>query len=265
MKKYWLIFKLTIVEYFIYRLNFLLWRFRSLIFFLSLFFFWLAVYGQKESFLGYQKAQMLTYIVGIAFLRGLILSSRSTDLEADIYTGKLSSYLLRPQKIFKYYFVRDLADKALNIFFVVLEVALVLRIFHFPFYFPASLLTVIWFVGLSLLAMVLFFILNVIASSLAFWTGSVWAPRWLIMIVFMEFMSGAFFPIDVLPSWASRLISLTPFPYLIYYPVKVWLEQTTILQNYQILFILFLWIAILFLLFKVMWKRGLKIYSAHGG
>lgn len=265
LKKYWLISKMTLEEYFIFRLNFILWRFRSLVFFLSLFFFWLAVYGDRMELLGYQKSQMLTYVVGIAFLRGLVLAARSTDLEADIYSGRLTSFLLRPQSIPKFYFFRDLADKLLNIGFVILEISLILVLFKFPFYIPQDLGTIIWFIGLIVLAGLLFFIINIIAASLAFWTEAMWAPRWLLTIILLEFMSGAFFPLDVLPQWLAKLASFTPFPYLIYYPLKVWLNQTSVMENLRILAILVFWIGVCFYFFRKMWHSGLKNYSAFGG
>ena len=80
MRKYFQLAKLTLEEYFAYRFNFVLWRFRSFVFFLTLFFFWLAIYQGRTELLGYQKVQMLTYVVGVAFLRGVVLSSKSADL-----------------------------------------------------------------------------------------------------------------------------------------------------------------------------------------
>ncbi len=153
MKKYLQLIRLTFEEYFVYRLNFVLWRFRSFISFLTLFFFWLAIYGSKTEFLGYQKAQMLAYVVGIAFLRGIVLGSRSADLAGQIRSGELTRIILAPWKIFYYWFTRDLVDKVLNLSFTVLEIALVLLIFKFPFYFPQNFESYFYFLILVFLVL----------------------------------------------------------------------------------------------------------------
>lgn len=264
MPKYFQLIKNTIEEYVVYRLNFLLWRFRSFVFFLTLFFFWLAIYQGRTEIFGYQKAQMLTYVIGVAFLRGTVMASRSTDLEADIYTGGLSTYLLRPLSPRKFYFIRDIADKILNISLIFLEIGLVLYLFKPSFWFPQNLSTYFSFIVLALMSLFLFYFINLIAASLAFWTGAIWAPRWLLMLVLVEFMSGAVFPIDILPLWLSRFILATPFPYLIYFPLKVWLEQVSVVEVIRVMGMMSFWLVVMYFLSRLIWRKGLKIYSAWG-
>jgi len=104
MGKYLTLAKITFEEYLVYRLNFVLWRFRSLVSFLTLFFFWLAIYDNKNEFLGYRKSQMLAYVVGIAVLRSVVLSSRSVDLGGQIRSGELTKIVLRPLRAFSFWF-----------------------------------------------------------------------------------------------------------------------------------------------------------------
>jgi len=265
MPKYLQIIKITLQEYFVYRLNFLLWRFRSFVFFLTLFFFWLAIYGSKEEFLGYQKSQMLAYVVGIAFLKSVVLGSRSADLAGQIRSGELTKLILRPINILSYWFSRDLADKVLNLFFTFFEIGLVLTLFKFPFYFPQSIQTYFYFITLSLLALFLYFFLSFFISSLAFWTEEVWATRWLLGIIFLEFFAGAFFPLDVLPIWLQKIIYLTPFPYLVFFPLKIWLEQLSRLMALKAIFICSVWLVFFSWLAKFCWQKGVKNYGAYGG
>lgn len=265
MHKYFQVIKITFQEYFVYRLNFLLWRFRSFVFFLTLFFFWLAIYGSKGEFLGYQKSQMLAYVVGIAFLRSVVLGSRSADLAGQIRTGELTKLVLRPIGILSFWFSRDIADKLLNLFFTALEISLVLSIFKFPFYFPRKPETYFFFLVLAILALFLYFFLSFALSVVAFWTEEVWATRWLFGIIFLEFLAGAFFPIDVLPSWLTRLIYLTPFPYLVFFPLKIWLEQLTMIMIIRAILVCFIWMIFFYWLANLLWQKGAKNYGAYGG
>ena len=189
MKKYLQLAKVTFEEYFVYRLNFYLWRFRSLVTFLTLLFFWLAIYGNRVEFLGYQKAQMLTYVVGIAFLRTIVLGSRSVDMADQIRSGGLTKLLLQPIKIIKFWFTRDVVDKLLNLFFTIIEIFIILWLLKLSFYLPHHLSTYFSFTVLSLLAVFLYFFISFFLSVIAFWTEEIWATRWLFGIIFLEFLA----------------------------------------------------------------------------
>ena len=265
MNKYLRIIKITFQEYFVYRLNFILWRFRSFVSFLALFFFWLAIYGSRGEFLGYQKSQMLAYVVGIAFLRGVVLGSRSADLAGQIRSGELTRLLLKPIGVLSYWFSRDLVDKGLNLFFTIFEIGLVLAIFRFPFYFPQSVMSYFYFTVLVILALFLFFFLSFFISAFAFWTEEVWATRWLFGIIFLEFFAGTFFPIDVLPFWLQRIIYLTPFPYLAFFPLKIWLEQLSSWAIVRAVVVCGLWLVFFYWLASFLWQKGAKNYGAYGG
>lgn len=265
MKKYFQLAKITLEEYFVYRLNFFLWRFRSFVFFLTLIFFWLAIFGNRQEFLGYQKSQMLTYVVGIAFLRTIILGSRSADLGPQIRSGELTKFLLKPMKTTKLWFTKDVVDKLLNFFFVIGEIAIVLLILKFSLYFPQSIATYFPFLVLFLLAIFLYFFLSFTLSVVAFWTEEIWATRWLFGIIFLEFLAGAYFPLDVLPSWLTKIIYLSPFPYLVFFPMKVWLEQLTTFEIIKAILVCLIWLIFFWWLSSYLWKKGVKNYGAYGG
>jgi len=265
MKKYVRIFQLTLQEYFVYRLNFILWRFRSFVFFVTLIIFWQAVYGARESLFGYQKTQIFAYILGIAILRGLVLGSRSADMAGQIKSGELTSIILRPISIFKYWFAKDLADKILNILFVCLEIFLALKIFNLPFYLPHLPQTYLFFILMVILAVMLYFFLSFALSASAFWTDDTWSTRWLFGVVFLEFFSGTYFPLDILPKTMVKIINLTPFPYLVYFPIKIWNEQVTGASVIKVILICFFWLALFSLLSLKLWRKGVKNYGAYGG
>lgn len=264
MSKYFQLIKITFQEYFVYRTNFILWQVRNFIATLTVFLFWLAVYADKSELLGYQKAQMLTYAVGLVFIRSLVMSTKTADLPGLIKSGDLTKIIIQPWRIFSYFFVRDIPDKILNIIFAFFQFWLILLIFKFPFYFPNHWQTYFLF-GLSTFsAMTLFFVISWFLSVFAFWTEELWATRWLFGVIFLEFFAGAFFPIDVLPIMLQKIINLTPFPYLAFFPLKIWLEQLpmdVIWKNFglSVLWLIFFWVLV-----KKLWLKGVKNYGAYG-
>lgn len=254
------------MEYFVYRLNFFLWRFRSIVTFLTLIFFWQAVYGARNEVFGYQRSQMLTYVVGISILQGIILGGRSADLAGMIKNGDLvGKYLLRPWNVILAWFFRDLSDRFLNLIFIAFEITFLIKLLNLPFYFPRQINIFLLFLLTCLAALVLNFLISYLLSCLAFWVDNVWAPRWLFGVVFLEFLAGRFFPLDILPQPLYQLIRLTPFPYLVYFPLQIYLEKVTIAESLKGLAILLLWVVIFWRVTKSIWDKGLRSYSAFGG
>ncbi len=264
MRKYWQIFKINFQEYLVYRLNFILWRFRSFVLFLTLLLFWLAIYGDNNDLLGYQKSQMIAYMIGFAFLRSIVLATTTGDLAGQIKSGDLTQLIIRPMKMLPFWFISDLVDKAFNFGFMVVEVGLVLFLLKSPFYFPQKIETYFFFLILVLLAVLLNYFINFLLSIFAFWTEDVWATRWLFAVILLQFFAGAYFPLDILPAWLTKIIYLTPFPYLIFFPLKVWLEQVSGVMILKTIFICGLWTALAYWLAKFLWRKGIKNYGAYG-
>lgn len=261
-----MVFKLTLEDFFVYRLNFLLWRLRSFLFFLTLVFFWQAIYQEKDLLFNYSQEKMLSYVVGIAFLRGIVFGSRSLDeVPGLIKGGGLVSWLIRPVSLFPLFFSRDLAVKFLDLIFIVVEVSLVVKLLDLNFYLPQHLSSLFLFAIALFLSVFLYFSIGVVISAFSFWLENIWAVRWLLGIIFLEFLSGVYFPLDILPDFLQKIINLTPFPYLLYFPLKIWTEQVDFVSALRIVLILISWLIIFIFLGEKIWRKGLKDYSAYGG
>src|SRR6185437_13453985 len=100
-------------------------------------------------------------------------------------------------------------------------------------------------------------------SFIGFFSSEAWAPRFIFFIL-LSFLAGSMFPLDILPRPLYILLSLLPFPYLIYGPLKIYLGQQNIFQIFLTLGVGFVWIFILGLFANVMWKKGLSLYGAEG-
>ena len=164
----------------------------------------------------------------------------------------------------KYWFTRDLASKLLNIIFAVGELWVLLLLFRPDIQFPISLeFTSLAILSLSL-GVVLYFFISKISAFSAFWIPeNTWGSMFFILVL-MEMLSGVIFPLDVLPKGIKFLIDLTPFPYLVYYPIGIYVGRFTGPEVFSILLRTLVWIAVSYFLVKKVWKAGLKIYSSAG-
>lgn len=261
MNKYVSIFTITLQEIFAYRLNMVMWRIRQIFVFLIPFFIWRAVLGGGGEIYGYSFDAIMTYLFGTTVLRSLVMGSRTVDLGWMINSGTLTIPLMRPMGIFRVFFIRDLADKFFNLSFIAIEIPLLLFFFRPPVYIQDDPLTLLYAACSTLLAILIYFYINIIFGSLAFWSRDVWAPRFLLMVV-MEIATGAMFPLDMLPDIWQKIMLMTPFPYLLYVPLKVYLGQDPQLMTHLI--IGGIWTLILAFLAHLIWQKGMKSYEAEG-
>lgn len=263
MKKYWLIIKNTWAEYAAYRLNFILWRVRVVIRFLITFFLWSSIYSGDQNYFGYTRSTMLTYILLVYVVSNFVFATRTQEIGSIINEGSLTNYILKPLNFFKNLAARDLSDKLLNFGFTVFEFGILFYILKIPL----LLQTNFWIIIISLLAfigsVIIYFCISSLLGLIGFWTNEVWATRF-IFIVLLDFIAGNFFPIDILPNSVVNFLSYTPFPYIFYFPVKIYLGQLTTIQIFQGIFMACVWSVILSLSVARVWKNGLRVYSAEG-
>ena len=263
MKKYWQITKNTWDEALTYRTSFIVYRIRELLQLLSSYFLWLFIVPINGNFVGYTQPLILTYIIGSAFVGDIVFATRTTAITSEINEGVLTNFLVRPMHYLKYYFARDLGDKAMNVMFSVVELVGVIVIFHIPFFIQPNIGVVIVFFIITFLALILNFFISVTISLIGFWSNEGWGPRFIFYSV-IGFLSGGMFPLDILPKPLFTVLQLLPFTYLTYFPMKIYLGQYTVSFLLQGIITLIVWIGIMYFIMIKVWKKGLKIYTAQG-
>lgn len=263
LAKYFFVIRASWQEHLVYRVNFLLWRFRAILYLLVLYFLWSSVFRGQDRLFGYTASTILTYILGTSIIRSFVLSSQSASVAGEILGGQLSNLLLRPFSYIGYWFAKDIADKTLNILFVFLEIAILLFFLRPPVFIQFDPMTLLLTFLTTILALVLFFYMSFLISLMAFWVREVWAPRFLIMIL-LESLSGVVFPLDILPAKIFAFLKVLPFTYLVFFPLKIYLGQIDFPEIWRGMVILSLWLVIIYFAAKFVWRRGLRVYAAEG-
>jgi ABC-2 type transport system permease protein len=266
MRKYCSIFAISFEEEFAYKINFIMWRVRNVFQIIITFFLWDTIFATSGIVIfGYDRAKILTYIFALMIVRAIVLSARAVDVSTDVAEGNLSNYLVKPLSNFKYWFTRDLSSKALNLSFAAGEFAILFLILKPPFYLQTDIYTVLSFLIAVALAIFIYFSLLFIISAIPFWAPELgWGSQFLVIIVMLEFLSGSLFPIDILPLVLQKIVMATPFPYMIFFPVQVYLGKITGLALIQGFLVSTFWAFGLYFLMRYVWSRGLKVYQAFG-
>ncbi len=263
ISKYLAVFKIAWEQGLVYRLNFTLWRVRSVLQLLLAYFIWWTVFQSQNQIFGYTGKSIITYILVAALIRAVVLSSRVMDVSNQINNGSVVNFLIKPLGFIKYYLAQDVADKLLNISFVIVEISLILLLLRPDIILQTNQVTLGLFLLASVLGVILYFAIAFIIGISTFWVEASWGPMFL-MTIFLEGFAGGLFPIDILPRVIYNGLMLTPFPYLMYFPAKIYIGTMNESEIMVGFLVLVGWTVGMFIVANLILRAGLKHYSAVG-
>ncbi len=210
---------------------------------------------------GYTAGEFAAYYIVWTLVRNMNIVFTPYGWEARIQRGHLSGMLLRPVHPLHY----DLAFFAgwkVVVIILWLPIAAILALIFRPTLNPTLLevgafFFAIW--GAYLVRSMLLWALGLIT----FWTTRVGAIFELYFTLEL-LLSGRLVPISLLPSWAQQLADFLPFQWAFGYPIEVLIGQLTPQRILYGFGMQALWIAIGLGLIGILWKFGIRRYSAVG-
>lgn len=263
MKKYFAIFKTSWANELEYRVAFFLARTRNIIYLLLLYYVWLSLSKATGRFAMYSTEELTTYVFGAHLLRSIIFGAQSRLTAFEINDGTFSTYLVKPVSHFWFVFWRELAQRAIYLISAISEIIIFVLLTKAQFIFQNQWKLLLLFVAVIFGALFLYFFLTYLVSLFAFWSREAMGPRFLFEW-FLEFGSGAFFPLDILSKTLLITFQFLPFAYLMYFPLKIYLGKWYFWQIVTGIGIQLVFITITAGLVWIVWRRGLKRYSGEG-
>ncbi|KKU12337.1 MAG: hypothetical protein UX19_C0002G0044 [Candidatus Woesebacteria bacterium GW2011_GWA1_45_8] len=265
MRKYLSIFRISFAQEFAYRANFIMWRIRNVMQIFLVFFLWDAVFTDPNRLVfGYDRSKILTYVFSLLLIKSIVLSTRTIDVAGEIARGELTNYLLKPINYFRYWFTRDLSTKLLNLLFAIFETSILVVLLRPPLFLQNDPYILGLFLISLALAVVLYFLILLIFSLFPFWYPEQGWGALFILFIFTEFAGGGLFPLDILPQALQKGLYLTPFPYLLFMPLQIYLGKLGVLGAFKALTVSAAWVGLLTVMLRKLWSLGLKAYRAEG-
>lgn len=259
---YWQLLRVTVDQYFVYRLNFILWRFRVILNLLLIYFLWSALFIDNHQLFGYTQEMMLTYVLMTSVFSDIVFSSKIHEIGVEIMQGDIINRLLKPISFFSFVITKEIADKAINVLCSLTEITMLLLLVQPHLSSPPSISASIVALVFLFIGIFLSFFLSFCIAMIAFWSSEIWAPRFIyFMMVFM--LAGNYFPLDILPKNIYNILLYTPFPYFIFMPAHILLKGYTNMTLLYSIIGLF-WIGVFYMLAVYLWKRGMKEFSFYG-
>ena len=207
---------------------------------------------------------MVTYILGGGLINTFILTTaENPETSQTIQDGSLSGMLIKPISPYWIWLVRDFGSKSFLFSLGLLGYVLVFLFFRQYLVFSMSLGTLLLFLLSMGLAALLQFLLFEALSLLAFWIENTYGIRFTMRVI-MEVVGGAIIPLSFFPGMLQKVFGFLPFPYLIYLPMRIYLNKIAP-EQVSVEFIKEgLWILGLAIVNLVVWKKGIRQYVSMG-
>src|SRR4051812_3220666 len=216
---------------------------------------------QGGSIGGMTTGDFAAYYVALSLVSQLTMSWDAWDFEFDIRQGRLSPKLLRPLHPLNYAVVSNIVYKVTTL--PVLVPALVLMGWSFGAHFETQWWHLVLFVPSVALAAALHFMFGWALAALAFWTTRIHAIMQFYDRVSFLF-GGQVAPLTLLPGPLAALGYLLPFGYMLWAPTEILRGATTLEQTLGLIAIEAVWLVFSAVLYVVIWRAGLRQYSAVG-
>jgi ABC-2 type transport system permease protein len=182
----------------------------------------------------------------------------------DIRDGTLKKYLIQPLNLIGYLLSYRAAHKFAVIATTSLPYALMFGVCYKFFDGFPDRWTFAAYVASLLLSFFVGFALETCIGMIGFWLLEVSSVLYVIMTL-NYFISGHMFPIDLLGEPWATILKLLPTQYMAYFPAAVFLGK---IRGWNLVFGIageLAWAIGLMLLARLLYRLGLRRYSAFGG
>lgn len=266
MRKYLYCYKLSLKVAYYYRLNAIVTLLFNNISFIITIFFWKLIYGGNESSIlnGFDFSKVVTYYLIHNLFYFFVFYDVGISFVDLIKSGGFTSYLLKPYRLTAMIYVRHFADKSMDFLSQVIIVILTLPALGKFLVINLNWLNAVYILIFIVLSTVTSFLVGSMLGGTSFWIED---AKWVIWTfqVLLNFLTGVFIPVDFFPQKVIPILEWLPFMTWGYIPTKIYLGFYSLDKIHFLLLINIMWTFLLFLIYEVVLKFGIKNYMSVGG
>jgi ABC-2 type transport system permease protein len=257
--KYFEVARVSFRESFAYRLDSVLGLIGSSLALLMYYFLWKAItlQGAVSSSLN----EIMTYYVFAISVQNAVFISVEKFIGPKVQHGTVVNELKRPLSLMQHAYFRQLGKSGFDVLTASLPIVFVGFILLDISIKPFSLLLFFLSVFLSFN---LIFLFSYTTSMLIFWAKIGWAIRSSRHHV-QKLLSGAVFPLFLLPDSLRFALNLLPFQAMIDAPVTILRQGSSLGQALPFFLNQLFWIIFFLVAARVSWKKAKKKLTVQGG
>ncbi len=256
-------FKANTKMMFVYRGITMIWIINGLLGAYAAIMLWKSVDGKEALIGGYTTNQLVTYYL-LNFLLSWIIGWYSFyELHRDIKEGSIIPKILKPYSYLLGRVGDELAWHTIPFLLAAVSSVGLFAAFRTQLTPPVGSWQ-LWLLPLVIAqgALIILLVTTCLATA-AFWltdAGFLRSFFWMIH----AFFSGSSFPLTILPGWLQAFARVFPLRFTYSLPLEIYFGRVGNTELLVAVAIQTAWVVSLVFLFGVLWRRGLKVYSAFG-
>jgi ABC-2 type transport system permease protein len=210
---------------------------------------------------GYGAADFAAYFIVLMLANHVTYTWIMYEYEYRVRHGSLSFALLRPVHPIHADLADNISSKVITLPLILAAAALIAIAFR-PVVHTTPWAAVA-FVPALLLAFGVRFLMEWTLAMAAFWTTRVSAVNQVYFVASL-FLSGQMAPLSLLPRPLQLAASILPFRWVTSFPVELLLGRVAWTEALQGIGIQAAWLLVCLFLLRLVWRAGVRVYSAVG-
>jgi len=210
---------------------------------------------------GYEAQDFAAYFIILMLVNHVTYTWIMYEYEYRIRTGSLSFALLKPIHPIHSDIADNFSSKLVSSPGMLLVAVLLAFVFHAAFHIH------LWALAVAIPALMLAFLMRFLVewtlALAAFWTTRVSALNQMYFVA-MLFLSGQIAPLSLFPVSIQVVAAVLPFRWMVGFPVELLMGRLEPSQALTGLAVQALWLAVGFVLLRIVWRAGVRNYSAVG-
>ncbi len=255
-------FRTTLANQLQYRAALFIWLIGQILEPLIFLVVWSAVSRSNEgSTGGFTTGEFAAYYIVLMIVNHLTFTWIMFEYEYRVRQGSLSFALLRPVHPIHSDIADNVSYKLISLPAMLVVAVLLAAAFQASFHFvPWAFLV---FVPALVMAFLMRFFVEWTLAQTAFWTTRVNAANQMYFVLAL-FLSGQIAPLSLLPRPLQFAAAILPFRWMISFPVELVLGRLSPVQALTGLAAQAVWLTLSLILLRIVWRAGIRVYSAVG-
>lgn len=221
-----------------------------------------ALYGGRSEVDGITLTMVTTNFI-LAMGLDVVFFVDDYYLPSRIQSGSIATELLLPVSVHGRMLADNLGNALFQLMFHFIP-AVAVSVLVIGIAAPTGPLALLLFLFSALLGYGVLWTISFAAQMFSFWLINIWS----IMTIknsLIKVLSGSMIPLWFMPDWMQGIIRFTPFSSIFFLPVQIYLGQLSLAEILHSFLIQLFWIAVLFLIGMLLWKKGQKKLVVQGG
>ena len=253
--------KTTLALQFQYRVAMAIWMINRIVEPTVFLVVWITIATARGTVGSYAPADFAAYFIALMVVNQLTFTWIIFEFEWRIRSGELSSMLLKPIHPIHSDIADNLGYKLLTLVIIVPAAVVLTLLFKPAFELRAAT------VALAVVALAGAYCIRIFMdwtfALTGFWTTRTSALNQIYFMV-MLFCSGRLAPLELLPAWLERVTWYLPFRWTGWFTVELVLNRLSPAEIRQGFLMQLLWVAVGLLLVGVVWRLGVRKFTAVG-